>query len=96
MARCYSPLFASWVGIRGAIAKQIVFKNRGGKTFVSKYPDMSKVQPSALQLEANKKFAAAVKFAQEIVRDPVKKANYPVAKGKTVYQTAIRDYLNLH
>jgi hypothetical protein len=96
MARCYNPIFSAWKGKRGTIRKQIVYRNRGGITFVSKYPDMSKVKPSALQLEAKEKFAAAVRFAQDIIRDPVKKANYPVPKGKTVYHTAIRDYLALH
>jgi hypothetical protein len=96
MARCYNPVFAAWEGKRGTIGKQIVFRNRGDKTFVSKYPDMSEVKLSVLQLDANDRFAAAVRFAQDIIHDPVKKANYPVPKGKTVYHTAIRDYLNLH
>jgi hypothetical protein len=96
MAGCNNSAFAAWVGKRGTIRKQIVYRNRGGRTFVSKYPDMSKVEPSVAQLNAKDRFAAAVSFAQDIVHDPVKKANYPVPKGKTVYHTAIRDYLNLH
>lgn len=55
---------------------------------------MSHVIPSPLQLKEKSKFAEAVKYAQDIIRDPIKKAAYPVQKGKTVYQTAIRDYLN--
>jgi hypothetical protein len=96
MARCYNSAFAAWGGKTGTIRKQIVYRNIAGRTFVSKYPDMSKVQLSVAQQDANERFAAAVRFAQDIVHDPVKKANYPVPKGKTVYHTAIRDYLNLH
>jgi len=96
MAKCNNSAFAAWEGKRGTIRKQIVYRNRYGKTFVSKYPDMSKVKPSVAQLNAKERFAAAVSFAQDIVRDPVKKANYPVPKGKTVYHTAIQDYLKLY
>jgi hypothetical protein len=96
MARCYNIAFATWKGKQGSFRKQIVYRKRGEKTFVSKFPDMSKVIPSVLQLKAKERFAAAVKFAQEIIRDPIKKANYPVRKGKAVYNTAIRDFLDRH
>lgn len=96
MARSYNPALASWQGKRGAVKKKIVYRNRGGITFVSRYPDMSNVQLSKLQKNVNGKFADAVKFAQEIVHDPVKKAAYPKRKGKTVYHSAISDYLDLY
>lgn len=83
-------------GTRGAFGKQIVYRVIGGKTFSSKYPDMSRVKPSAKQLAEKSKFADAVRFAQSIIHDPVRKAAYPVEKGKSVFHTAIKDYLNTH
>jgi hypothetical protein len=83
-------------GMTGTLGKQLVFRNRGGKTFVSKYPDMSKVVPSEAQLEYKSLFREAVRFAQSIVHDPEKKAAYKVKKGATVYNTAIKDYMRQH
>lgn len=94
MARCKNPIFAATKGMTGAIGKQIVFRNRGDDTFASKYPDMSNVVPSELQLEYKDLFGDAVRFAQDIIRDPVKKASYKHPKGKSVYHTAISDYMN--
>jgi hypothetical protein len=96
MAKTNNPLWAGFKGFSGAALKQIVFKTYDGNTFVSKYPDMSNIIPTEIQLNRQSKFAEAVKFAQDIVSDPIKKANYPVPKGKKVYQTAIRDYLEQH
>lgn len=73
--------------------KQFVVKKRKGETFLSKYPDMSNVVWSAAQLDEKSRFAAAVKYAREIVNDPVRKATYKVRPGSTVYHSAIKDYL---
>ncbi len=80
-------------GLAGSIGKQIVFRTRNGKTFASKYPDMSKVKPSKEQLKYKSAFSEAVEFAQSVIRDPKKKAAYKVKKGASVYHTAIRDYM---
>ena len=80
-------------GASGAVGKQLVFRQRGGKTFVSKFPDMSNVEPSEKQLKEKDRFGAAVRFAQSIINDPEKKAAYKVEKGKSVYHTAISDYM---
>ena len=96
MARTSNPL---WNGLkigRSKIAKGFVLKTRGGKTFISKRPDMSNVVPSELQLESNSKFANAVAFARSIINDPLKKATYKIRPGKTVYHSAIKDYLDSH
>jgi hypothetical protein len=94
MARCYNPAFTPWTGKRGSFRKQIVYRIRGGVLFVSKYPNMKNVKPTELQLRYRERFAEAVRYARQINNDPVKKAAYPVPKGKTVYQTALKDYLN--
>ena len=96
MARCKNSIFGASEGMRGTIGKQIVFRKRGDDIFASKYPDMSNVVQSEKQLESNDIFGYAVRFAQEIIHDPVKKAAYKHPKGKSVYHTAIKDYMNLH
>jgi hypothetical protein len=80
-------------GLSGAVGKQLVVRTRNGKSFVSKYPDMSKVKPSAKQRKEKSRFAKAVGFAQGIINNPAKKAAYKVRKGQSVYNAAISDYL---
>jgi hypothetical protein len=84
--------------MRGAIGKQIVVKQYGNKTVITAYPDMSNVKPSKLQRQKRKTFAAAIEYAQSIIRDPVKKAAYArkLKKGVRVYNAAIKEYLSKH
>ena len=91
MARATRNLLTA--DLRGAIGKQVVFRVRNGKTFASKYPDMSGVKPSKKQLKEKGRFAKAVAFAQSIISDPAKKAAYKVKKkGQTVFNAAVSDY----
>ncbi|HJU46213.1 MAG TPA: hypothetical protein VJ647_05470 [Chitinophagaceae bacterium] len=94
MARVYDNDMVE--GIRGKVGKKIVYKTRNGKTFATKYPDRSKVVSTKEQAKGRKRFAAAVKFAKAVIKDPEKKAAYE-KKGKTkngkeasAYATAIR------
>lgn len=82
-------------GLKGQIGKQLVFKQYGKKTVVTRYPDMSKVVPSELQLKNQDRFAVAVAHARAINNDPLLKAAYAknLKKGKTVYQAALREFL---
>lgn len=91
MARISKNIITS--DLQGAIGKQIVFRVRNGKTFASKYPDMSRVKPSPRQLLAKGRFAKAVAFAQNIINDPKKKAAYKVKKGQSVFNAAIAEYM---
>ncbi|GAO43657.1 hypothetical protein [Flavihumibacter petaseus] len=91
MARSKSILLKN---LSGHIGKEIVIRTIRGKTFVSKYPDMSGVVPSEEQLKYKSKFSEAVAYAQSIINDPVKKAAYPVREGKSVYHSAIKDFMN--
>lgn len=67
MAIHHSPLFA---GFRGSINKQLLFRQRGGQTVVSKFPDRSKVVYSQQQIRAQKRFAQAVDFARVVIKEP--------------------------
>ncbi len=82
-------------GLQGQLGKQLVFKQYGKKTVVSRYPDMSRIKPSSLQKEKRSRFAEAVAYAQRINNDPVLKAQYrqKVKKKQTVYHYALQEYL---
>lgn len=79
--------------LQGTLGKQVVMRVRNGKTFLSKYPDMSGVKPSSKQLKLNTRFAKAVAFAQSVLRNPAKRAAVKAKKGQTVYHAAIQEYL---
>ncbi len=61
MAIQTSPVFE---GFRGSIDRQLLFRQLGGKTVVSQFPDRSKVVYSELQKQAQKRFSEAVDFAR--------------------------------
>lgn len=81
--------------LSGKVGKKLVFKTYAYGTVVSRYPDMSKVKLSAKQKKANKLFAEAVAFAKKVIADPVKRKKYEarLQPGKTIYKTALADYL---
>jgi hypothetical protein len=80
-------------GTSGRIGKLVVNKIINGKTFMTKYPDRSKVNYTKEQLEFREIFAKAAKFASEIVSDPVKKSTYPRQGRRSVYHCALSDYM---
>lgn len=92
MARAKSSPVIS--AIKGRIG-DIVLKQYGNRTVVSKLPDMSKIRPTKKQKAERSRFKEAVAYAQSIVRDPKKKAAYKktLRRGKRVYQSAIKEYL---
>ncbi len=93
MARTNNNLLTK--ALKGQIGKQLVFKQYGKKTVVTRYPDMSKVVPSEAQKKQRSGFAEAVAYAQTINNDPVTKAKYAkkIKKGKSVFQYAIKEFL---
>jgi len=54
---------------------------------------MSGVVPSKNQTKGRGRFAKAVKFAQSVMKDPVKYAEYKVRGGSSVYNAAIKEYM---
>ena len=73
----------------------IVIKQYGDKTVVSKYPDMSNIVPSEFQVQKRSRFAEAVAYAKTINSSPIFKADFLKRKGevKSVYQEALKEYL---
>jgi hypothetical protein len=80
-------------GSSGRIGKLVVNKIINGKTFITKYPDRSKVIYTKEQIEFREIFAKASKFASEIVSDPVKSSTYPRQGRKSIYHCALSDYM---
>ena len=73
----------------------VIFKNYGNKTVISRHPDMSKVVKSAKQIENQWRFKEAQMYAKSIVSDPEKKEAFKktIPKDKIVYYAAISKYL---
>jgi hypothetical protein len=74
----------------------IVIKQYGDKTVVSKYPDMSNIIPSDSQIKKRSRFADAVAYAKTINNSPVFRADFIKRKGevKSVYQSALKEFLD--
>ncbi len=74
----------------------IVIKQYGDKTVVSKYPDMSNIVPSNSQIKKRARFADAVAYAKTINNSEVFKADFIKRKGgvKSVYQSALKEFLD--
>jgi hypothetical protein len=80
-------------GTSGRIGKLTVLKIINGKTFITKYPDRSKVNYTKEQIQFREIFAKAAKFASEIVNNPAKKSTYPRQGRKSIYHCALTDYM---
>ncbi|ULQ52844.1 hypothetical protein [Flavihumibacter fluvii] len=74
----------------GKIGKQVVMKSHKGGTIVTQYPDRSKVELSLLQRKSNGFFRQAVAYAQELISDPIRKAELE-KKLKSRKKTAHQD-----
>ena len=83
-------------GIKGAVGKQLVFKQYGDKTVVTKYPNMKDIVPSEAQKEKRSLFREAIAYASSITRHPQKKAEYQkkIPEGASVYHHALKEYLS--
>ncbi|MBC7616416.1 MAG: hypothetical protein H7202_10140 [Pedobacter sp.] len=76
----------------------VIFKNYGDKTVISRYPDMSKVVKTEKQIDNQYQFKAAQAYAKSILSDPERKKAFSktIPKGKIVYHAAISKYLKEH
>ena len=85
-------------GTSGQLNQQMVLKTYGNKTFLSKLPDMSKVEFTENQKAEQSLFADAIDYARSIISDPEKKAAFKATlePGRRVYNAAISAYLKEH
>lgn len=82
-------------GLRGHLGKELVFKQYGSKTVVSKYPDMSSVKPSVRQLAQRAVFKEAMLFASLVCRHPELRAFYAegLLPGESLFRLVKKEYL---
>ncbi|WP_290791318.1 hypothetical protein [Flavihumibacter sp. UBA7668] len=80
--------------LRGKLGKFIVFRVVNGKTFVSKYPDMSRVERSPNQRANNTLFSDAMKHANSVLNNPQEKASLQ-KRMKTSAKLKDRNPLNV-
>jgi hypothetical protein len=80
--------------LQGSIGKELVFKQYADKVVITRYPDMSKVKPSARQKEQREKMKEANAYARTVLSNPELKAIYEqnLQKGESIYRKAINDY----
>ena len=83
---------------RGEVGKTIVFRQRGKKTIVARFPRPTQAQPTEKQLKLRSKFQEAVLYAKTVLASPAQKALYQAApkvkrKLMSAYNAAITDYL---
>jgi hypothetical protein len=82
-------------GMKGIIGRMLVFRQKGGKTFVSRKP--KKTAPlTPAQIAVNDKFQLATVYAVAAISDPAIKAEYEQMAGtnQSAYNVAIADFFN--
>lgn len=83
--------------LKGALGKELVFKQYKDKVVISKYPDMTKLKPSERQVVQRAKMKAAVAYAQKVMRDPVLRTAVErnLQPGESVYHKAKKEYFEI-
>lgn len=81
--------------LKGALGKEIVFKQYRDKTVVAKYPDMSHLKPTEPQKKQRAKMKEANVYASMVCKDAKLRKKYEkkLIAGESVYQRARRDFL---
>ena len=83
-------------GLSGKVGDLIVFRSRGGKTFVSAAPRKSTNELTEAQKAHQKRFQEATIYAKIATTDPDTKVDYEKAakaKGIAAYNVAVADFL---
>ncbi len=90
----YSRMNIITSGFSGKLG-DIVYYQRGGKTFVRQAPGSYNKVATEKQTPGRNRFTEAVAFAKKIVADPVQKAIYQLKarKGRSAYSQAIVEYM---
>jgi hypothetical protein len=79
--------------VSGKIGDLLIFRQRGGKTFISKIPVRSTAF-TAEQVAINEKFKAAIQYARTALKDPAIKRFYKekAEPGQTAHNLAVADF----
>jgi hypothetical protein len=83
-------------GLSGKLGNLIVFRNRGGKTYVSKAPQKKVTEWTEAQEQHRLLFQEAVLYAKNAIADPATKEAYKASaeEGETAYNVAVADFMN--
>jgi len=83
-------------GTSGTIAKMITYRQRAGKTVISKKRGKSSVPATETQLNVQDRFKKAVAWAKGAIKDPAIKAMYraKAALGQSAFNVATVDAYN--
>ena len=83
-------------GTSGTIAKMITYRQRAGKTIISKKRGKSSVPATETQLNVQERFKKAVAWAKGAIKDPAVKAMYraKAALGQSAFNVATVDAYN--
>ena len=85
-------------GLKGTFGKQVVFRQRNGKTFVSAYPDMSNRLLSEKQVAVHKRMKAASEYAHSIMQEEEQRNQAQVrldVPSTKLYTSLVREYFRL-
>lgn len=78
--------------------RQLLFRQCGGKTVVSSFPDRSKVIYSERQKHAQKRFSEAIAFARVVIREPGLKDIYSLRASllgfRSAWNLAIAEFMS--
>ena len=94
MAIVKSNLFTE--GLSGSVGKQIVFRQRGGDTVVSKSPVFLEREPSEAQKAQQIRFQQAVIYGKAAIAVPATKEAYDAEakRGQSAFNVAFADFLS--
>ena len=82
-------------GASGHFKKQVVYKQRGGKTYIAGMPTVDKKRERTLtEVKVTQRFVSATAYAEAAMLDPVLKALYTkkVKPGQTARNVAFKDF----
>jgi hypothetical protein len=84
-------------GLSGTIARMLTFRQRAGKTIVSKFLRPTIIPPSERLVSVRAKFASSIAYAKMAIKNPAIKALYQVAAtgGQTAFNRATADALHV-
>lgn len=83
-------------GLSGKLGNLIVFRNRGGKTIVSKAPKKKEQELSEAQQQHQLRFQEAIIYGKASMSDSQKKEAYDASaeEGQSGFNVAVADFLN--
>lgn len=84
--------------LKGALGKELVFRDWDGKTIVSKYPKRKKRAPTLRQAAMRERFQLGMVYAKAILEDPDPgmRESYATAlqPRQNVYSRALQDFMS--